>query len=85
MEYSNEEEKSLVVVLEEGKKMIASTEGGVSEAENEAKSLEGMLSAAEAEDEAAQMALDKEIEAIFEETDAAAVELADYLDQGETI
>lgn len=81
MEYSNEEEKSLAVALEEGERMIASTEGDVTEAENEANSLEEMLSAAEAEDEAAQMALDKEIEAIFEETDAAAVELADYLDE----
>lgn len=83
MEYVNEEEKVLAAALDDGQRVLDLMESDVIEAESEVVLLEEALASAESKDKEAQTVLDMEVEKVLGETDAAAIELAEYLDQNE--
>lgn len=85
MDQNIQNEETLAAFIDEAQKMIDVADRDLQAAEESTESVATMAAEADAKNEAKQAELDQEIEDILKETDAAAVELADYLDQGETI
>ncbi len=85
MDQNIQNDEALAAFIDEAQKMIDTADRDLQAAEEATESVATMAAEADTKNEAKQAELDQEIEEILVETDAAARDLADYLDQGEKI